>query len=99
MNCATTADKFAALEARIAELERLVSMLARERDARQPFGPIPSSPKIYPQYPFIPVVPSVGAKPRCVKCNIEFSDVMGYVCSYGGNCPTGLGGVSCASTS
>jgi hypothetical protein len=82
------------LAQRVAELERIVAILTKERDARQPFGPIPSQPTIAPQYPFIPVMPAVSANPRCGKCNIELAPIMGYCCPHT-DCPCGLGGFSC----
>lgn len=47
---------------------------------------------IWPMTPpdFIP-----KAKEHCPKCGITLSGVMGYVCS-SPNCPTGLGGATCA---
>lgn len=57
-------------------------------------GQVPTPPIAWPTS----ISPAIGAKPRCGKCNMEMSDVMGYVCPNGGNCPTGLGGFTCTTT-
>jgi hypothetical protein len=96
MSAMTSGEKIVQLEARIAEFERIIAILTRERDARQPFGPITTQPAIAPQYPLLPVMPTVSANPRCGKCNIELTPIMGYCCPHA-DCPCGLGGFSCNS--
>lgn len=83
----TDADKIADLERRVAQLEQ----------AGRRYGPFEAKPATEPppSYPVWPIMPAIGAKPRCPKCNMELSTVMGYVCPQGGNCPTGLGGFTC----
>lgn len=83
----TDAEKIANLERRVAQLEQ----------AGRRYGPIEAKPATepLPSHPVWPIMPAIGANPRCPKCNIELSSVMGYVCSQGGNCPTGLGGFTC----
>lgn len=93
MSAITSGEKIAQLERRVAELERLVGILTRDRDAMQPIAS-PGFPSIAPQYPFIPVMPAVSANPRCGKCNIELAPIMGYCCPHS-DCPCGLGGFSC----
>lgn len=102
MKATTSGERIAQLEARIAELERLVGILTRERDSKPPavYGPLDHTPPLFPQplWPTIPIVPNtpaIGANPRCQACGIELSPVMGYACSRGTGCPTGLGGAVC----
>ncbi|MGF6837050.1 hypothetical protein QF001_000917 [Paraburkholderia youngii] len=94
MKATTSGEKIEQLERRVAELERVVAILGKERDARQPFGPIPAQPSIAPQYPFIPVQPITRSQIKCGKCGINLTDVMSYCCPHA-DCPCGLGGFSC----
>jgi len=88
MNVTTTGEEIAVLKHRIAELERVVAILARERDMRQPYA----SPGV--PTPMWPVYPAPTAN-TCARCGLKLEGVMGYVCPNGGNCPTGLGGAVC----
>ncbi|TCG09347.1 hypothetical protein BZM27_05975 [Paraburkholderia steynii] len=103
MKAMTSGEKVAQLEARIAELERLVGILTRERDSKPPavYGPLDRTPTLpgWPMdpKPFEPVFPLPGAMPTCGKCGITLSPVMGYCCSRT-DCPCGLGGVTCTTT-
>ena len=95
-------EKILALEARIAELERLVGVLVYKHESTLPaiYGPLDHTPPLcpppfWPTTPIVPNAPTINAHPRCQACGIELSPVMGYVCSRGAGCPTGLGGISC----
>lgn len=52
----------------------------------------PTVPQVPKLPPIPPVVPSVSDKTTCSLCHMEFSGVMGYVCSQP-NCPMSLGPV------
>jgi hypothetical protein len=89
-------------EDRIADLERRVAELERERNARRAIGPIEAKPATQPlpvDWQFPPMtpgfpLPSIGEQ-RCPKCGIALSPIMSYSCAQA-QCPTGLGGVSCS---
>jgi hypothetical protein len=73
---------------RIAALERRVTELERQNAGSKMIGPAP-------QTPWFPEPRTMGEKPRCGKCGIELHGVMGYVCPRAGECPIGLGGLTC----
>jgi hypothetical protein len=89
MTVMTTADKIADLERRVVQLEQ----------AGRRYGPIEAKPATepLPSWPAWPAIPTIGEQ-RCPTCGILLSPVMGYVCGKA-NCPTGLGGVYCTTTS
>ncbi len=72
---------------KIAELERRVDRLKKGIHRN---GEVPTPPITWP------IMPTMGAKPRCSKCNIELGSPIGYVCPNFGSCPTRLAGFSCS---
>lgn len=58
-----------------------------------PWTPYPSRPPSAPEVPW-PYDPFQQVSSHCVKCGIELSNLMMYVCVNPG-CPTGLGGPVC----
>ena len=85
MNVTTTSEEISVLKHRVSELERVVAILARERDMRQPYA----SPGV--PTPMWSVYPAPTAN-VCARCGMKLE---GVVCPNGGNCPTGLGGSVC----
>jgi hypothetical protein len=95
----------AELAKRIVELERLVGILTRERDAQpltigDPWPPLPVQPH-YPVIPgvqpYVPITPTLPDLSKCGKCGLTLGPVMGYCCP-NADCPCGLGGTSCMAT-
>jgi len=89
MNCPTTADKIASLEARLAQAE---SRIAQLEGAHMVYGQI--ADKVTPSLPILPPTPFTDTTAKCGKCGITLSPVMSYCCSRA-DCPCGLGGFSC----
>ena len=69
------------------KLNKIIELLEELAETKE-LTPIPP---IFPK-------PDIGRQDSCPKCGISLEGVMGYWCSRA-DCPTGLGGVHCHTTS
>jgi hypothetical protein len=54
---------------------------------------VPLIPKVTRVFQIAPISPNQVVS-VCGECGLEMRQVMGYVCSRGADCPTGLGGLT-----